>query len=48
MMLHAQLAPTDAGRWCVQFTFTDDEFNDPLGLSKVGADLSVMVSPQSC
>ena len=27
-----------------QFTFTDDEFSDPLGLAKVGADLSVMVS----
>lgn len=43
MLPHAYFADNDAGRWCAQFTFTDDEFSDPLGLAKVGADLSVMV-----
>ena len=38
----------DAGCWCAQFTFTDDKFGDPLGLAKVGADLSVMVAAPHC
>ena len=46
LMCGMLVGSANAWRWCAQFTFTDDEFSDPLGLTKAGADLSVMVSGQ--